>query len=482
MLSFSRKPYRVVETGLGTGACNARFQELRLVAYSAANFGKNLVFSGADLTFLFILTELLGLPASRAASLMLVALAGDLVFDLIAAKLVIAQRRRGRGYRWLLAAGAFPCGIAFALVYSLPSLHSLSIWLLALTLMVFRGAYAVIDVPHNALMAQVTLDSSARGRVSGYRRFFSTTASLCVAMILTPLVQAAARIHEFGALSAVGIGAGAAFVATMIGSALFSRTLVASPRLNSVQGDGVAVPLGDPLLIAMAAIGVLSGLAVPAFERMLLYLGTYVFEAPELVPELLFALSMGQFVGVFLWTGLTRWIGNPRLLALGHAMCAICLTMLYFSLGSSRAMMASVLLLGIGQTSVFMLPWGILADVVDMIEWRYGRRYEAGIFAFYLVVVKASGAACSALIGFALEWSGYAPQIAQNGTVKATMLGLGLGLPLTGALIAMAVSGRLRIDHAAHARVVAALGRRNRMAATPVPSAINPRVPSLSPN
>lgn len=459
-----------------------RFRELRFVAYSAANFGKNLVFSGADLTFLFILTELLGLPAGRAASLMLAALAGDLVFDLLAAKLVIALRQRGRGYRWLLATGALPCGIAFALVYSLPSLHMLGTWVLALTLMVFRGAYAVIDVPHNALMAQVTLDSSARGRVSGYRRFFSTAASLCVAMILTPLVQAAAHTHEFSALSATGICAGAAFVATMIGSALLSLPLTPSPQPHVVRGDGIAVPLGDPLLVAMAAIGVLSGFAVPAFERMLLYLGTYVFEAPAQVPRLLFALSVGQFAGVFLWTSLTRWIGNPRLLALGHAMCAICLAMLYFSLGSNWAMMICVLLLGIGQTSVFMLPWGILADVVDMIEWRHRRRYEAGIFAFYLVIVKASGAACSALAGFALEWSGYAPQVAQNDTTKAAMLGLGLGLPLTGSLIAIAIASRLRIDHATHARVISALGRRNGAARTLWPSAISPRVPSPSPD
>lgn len=464
----------------GSSAGHDRFRELRLVAYSAGNFGKNLVFSGADLTFLFILTELLGLSAGRAASLMLAALVGDLVFDLIAAKLVIALRQRSRGYRWLVAAGALPCGIAFALVYSVPSLGLLNPWVLALALMVFRGAYAVIDVPHNALMTQVARDSSSRGRVSGYRRFFSTTASLCVAMILTPLVQTAARTHAFGALSVAGIAAGAVFTATMIGCALLSRSGTQGAGTSAVRGDGIAVPVADPLLVAMATIGILTGLAVPAFERMLLYLGTYVFEAPEQVPALLSVLSAGQFAGVFLWTGMTRWIGSPRLLALGHAMCAACLVALYFSLGSNWAMMACALLLGVGQTSVYMLPWGILADVVDILEWRYGRRYEAGVFAFFLVVVKASGAAGSALIGFALDWSGYVPQIGQNTATKATMLCLGLGLPLIGGLVAIAVASRLRIDHRRHARVVAALGRRNGPRGTPVRLALSPPVPSRS--
>ena len=442
--------------------CNRWSGELRLLAYSAGNFGKNLVFSGADLTFLFILTDLLLLSAGKAGMLMLAALAGDLVFDLAAAKLVIAMHRRGRSYRWLLAVGAIPAGAAFALIYSLPWLGVLQIGILAMCLMIFRSAYAVIDVPHNALMAQVTLDSRSRGRVSGYRRFFSTAASLCLAMILTPMVQEAAQSRAFGPLSAMGIAAGAVFSAVMIGCALLSRPLrLGEADPDPAHRDGIGVPLTDPVLMAMALIGILTGFAVPAFERMLLYLGTYVFEMPERVPALLMALSAGQFAGVFLWTGLTRWIGSPRLLALGHAVCAASLLLLWAALGSVPAMLASVALLGAGQTCVFMLPWGILADAIDIIEWRHMRRFETGIFAFFLVIVKASGAASSAVIGLVLGGAGYIPQVTQNEGARAAILGLGLWLPLAGSLLAMLVVSRLRIDHRQHARVLAALGRRS---------------------
>ena len=47
-----------------------------MLAYSSGNFGKALLFSGADLTILFLLTDVLGLGATTAGLMMLVALCG----------------------------------------------------------------------------------------------------------------------------------------------------------------------------------------------------------------------------------------------------------------------------------------------------------------------------------------------------------------------------------------------------------------------
>ncbi|MFP5433800.1 MAG: MFS transporter, partial [Alphaproteobacteria bacterium] len=217
-------------------------REGRLLAYSSGNMGKALLFSGADLTILFLLTDLLGQSPTSAGSLMLVAVLGDLVFDLLAAKLVIRLRRTGRGYRWMVAAAAMPCGAAFALLYALPALGVRDLWIVAAGLLLFRGAYAVIDVPHNALMARVTSDSRSRGRVSGYRLFFSTISSLAIAIILAPMVQSAGRTGDFDRLAVAGVIACILFAATMILSALASNNGSTPPPDPAVEGDGIAIP------------------------------------------------------------------------------------------------------------------------------------------------------------------------------------------------------------------------------------------------
>lgn len=428
-----------------------------MIGYSSGNFGKALVFGGADLTILYLLTDVLGLSSARAAWMMLVAVLGDLVFDVFAAKLVLRCRVAGRGYRWTVAMAALPCGAAFALIYAMPALGVHRIGVLAGAILVFRSAYAVVDVPHNALMAQVSRDSRARGRVSGYRLFFSTASALVIAAVLTPMAQRAGRTHHFGALAVAGIAIGLAFALTMM---LCVATSGGRAAPGGLRGDSIRVPLRDPMVLGMAALALLTGFAMPCFGRMLIYLGSYVVARPGVVTLLLTAMTVGQFGGVLAWTALSHRFGKARLLGAGHAASALGLLLFGLCMPWSAGQVACAVLIGFGFASVFMLPWGLLADAVDVVEWRHGRRFETGLFAFYLVLVKASGAASTAMIGGVLNLLGYVPGVAQSETVRLGMVALGLGVPLVGAVLAMLLLRRFTLDHARHARLLHALTRR----------------------
>ena len=431
--------------------------ESRLIGYASGNFGKNLVFSGADITFLYLLTDLFGFSGTLSGMLMLVALAGDLVFDLLAAKLVILLRRSGRGYRWLIVAGSIPGGLAFALLFAMPLLGIERAWTLAAALLVFRGAYALIDVPHNALMTRISEDSRARGRVSGYRFFFSSASALTVASVLTPKVQSAVNAHDLEGLAVTGTIAGLLFALTMIACGLASDRRSSAPKSSVQDGDGVDIPLRNRLVLAMAAIGAITGFAMPAFERMLLYLGTYVLDHPALVATLLLAKTLGQFAGVAVWTPLASRFDKTRVLAIGHGTSLVGFALFALCLDRPTLLPACALVMGFGLSCVFMLPWGLLANAVDFVELRHGRRFETGLFAFYLVVVKASGAASSVVIGLALGGLGYVPDAVQSDWTKAGMIALGLGLPMGGSVAAVFLLSRMNLSHERHGRVLTAL-------------------------
>ena len=272
--------------------------EIRMIAYSSGNFGKALVFGGADLTILYLLTDVLGLSGAQAAGMLLFAALGDLVFDLLAARLVLRCRAAGRGYRWTIAMAALPCGAAFALIYAMPGLGVHRIWVVAGTILIFRSAYAVADVPHNALMTQVSRDSRARGRVSGYRLFFSTASALVIATVLTPMVQQAGRTRHFTALAGTGIAVGLAFALTMALCVWASGGRDGPTATKDLKGDGIRVPLRDSMVLGMAALALVTGFAMPCFGRMLIYVGSYVVARPGAVSLLLTAMTAGQFCGV----------------------------------------------------------------------------------------------------------------------------------------------------------------------------------------
>ena len=161
-------------------------REALLIAYSSGNFGKNIVWSGADLTLLFLLINLFDVPPGLAGTLLLLAMAADIVIDLAAGRLNAGARKLGIRYATLMLASAPVCAAAFALLYALPAIGEASLPAVVALLFLFRIGYGLVDVPHNAMLPGVTRGMPARSRVAGYRFFFSSLATLMVAMWVVP--------------------------------------------------------------------------------------------------------------------------------------------------------------------------------------------------------------------------------------------------------------------------------------------------------
>jgi GPH family glycoside/pentoside/hexuronide:cation symporter len=100
-----------------------------------------------------------------------------------------------------------------------------------------------------------------------------------------------------------------------------------------------------------------------------------------------------------------------------------------------------------------MLPWGILADIIDFSEFRHRERRETVSFAVMLVLLKGGGAAALATIGWTLGTLGYVPGAVQPHSVVLGMKALAFGVPAVGSGIAILVLRRLDIGHELHARV-----------------------------
>ncbi len=436
--------------------------QLPLVGYSVANFGKNLVLSTADITFFYVLTDMLGLSAHAAGSLMLLALIGDLILEIGIAGLVARVRRFGIGYRMLIMIGAPPCGVAFALLYALPWLGERRLWVLAATLITFRATYGLIDIPHNALMTEVAPDSRARVRTAGYRLLFSSFASLIISTRFTKSVLAAAADNRPISLAWIGVVSGLALVVTLIVAAAAARPARGS-AVDKMPAPSLALawlPRFDRMFCAILAISFVTGFALPMFGRMMLYLANYVYGRPELASDVLTVMAVAQVPATLLWMVLGRRLEKTTLLISGYLTAAAGMG-LFAACGAQPAMLLGcAALIGFGLSSAFMLPWALLADGVDFSEYRFGDRRETAMFAMVLVVIKSSAALSTGLAGWLLSMLGYSAGHEQASQVRAGIQALGIGLPLAGCLVASLVAARLPLTHRRHAAVVRQLAFR----------------------
>ena len=436
-------------------ACAAQLNDDRhVVGYASGNFGKAIFLGSIDVTLLFLLTDVIGMPAREVSLLLLVMFLGDLAFDIGAGILAAHADRRGIGYPRLIALCVLPCACAFGVLYALPLLQAKSFVLIATLLLLLRATYALIDVPHNSLLARVTTDSHARGRASGYRTLFSAAASIVVATVIAPSMNVAEGQATPVRMAWLGAGAGVLFCATLLMAAWSSRTAGASHGLVPRQAAACGwLPKPDRLFGAIAVVALVTGFAIPMFAKTLLYLCTYVLDDAGFAGRVLLVLALSGMAGATLWIALVRRHDKTTLLAMSHGVAAIGIV-LFACAGEQRALLlACAALAGIGLAGVAMLPWGILADIVDFSEFRYRERRETVAFAAILVLLKAGGAAALATIGWTLGQLGYVPGAVQTPAVVAGLKALAFGVPVLGSCIAILVLLRLDIGHATHARI-----------------------------
>jgi GPH family glycoside/pentoside/hexuronide:cation symporter len=434
----------------GTVVRNDRY----VIGYASGNFGKAILLGSVDVTLLFLLTDIIGIAPGRVSQLMVLVLVGDLVFDLVAGLIADKAERHGIGYSRLIAVFALPCALAFFAIYSLPFFRITELAVVAAHILFLRCAFAIIDVPHNSLLARVTSDSHTRGRASGYRTIFSSAASVSVACVITPLVHTAAGTAAPVRMAWLGAVGGLLFCAALLLAAWSSKPahFPAQPRPGPSSPPAL-FPAPDRLFAAMAAIALITGFATPMFTKTLLYLCTYVLKSPEFAGQVLLTLALSQMLGAVFWITLVRRRDKSTLLAMSHGVAAVGIILFAATGENQTALFACTVLIGIGFAGVFMLPWGILADIIDFSEFRHRERRETVSFAVMLVLLKGGGAAALATIGWTLGTLGYVPGAVQPHSVVLGMKALAFGVPAVGSGIAILVLRRLDIGHELHARV-----------------------------
>jgi GPH family glycoside/pentoside/hexuronide:cation symporter len=281
-----------------------------------------------------------------------------------------------------------------------------------------------------------------------------------IATVLVPFMDAAGQPATAGQLSLLGMAGGMVFCAVMLFAAWSAREEDALGERPQPSARIALLPKLDRLFGAIAVIALMTGFAIPVFGKMMLHIATYVLERPGLAGPILLTITIGQLAGAALWIFLVRTRDKTSLLALSHGV-AICGVLCFAMAGASPWLLtASALLMGVGFGGVFMLPWGILADITDFAEFRHGERRETATFAAVLVILKGGGAASMASVGWTLERLGYVPGVPQADSVIQGMKLLAYGIPILGSLVAILTLRQLAIGHQAHARVLRANRRR----------------------
>ena len=407
-----------------TEATVASVPRRRLLMFAFGDFAFNLYWQSVMLFLLFYYTEALELPMAVAATTYMVASIWDGIANFIAG--IYVDRRQDRlKFGTLLTVGSLPLALTFILAYlPPPNMGIAGVAMVFVGHLLFRTAYAAVNVPYLAMSARISPDGQDRAFVAGMRMLFGTAAWIAVAKFTVPVGN-----WLTGTMDPAQAYLGAAVLFAVIGSAIL--LLVGRAYRDAEQiGHRTPATLRDALvslarnkaftslMVAMMAMIV----AFTVINKSVLYYFKYLLNDPEAGQLALAQMGLVSGIAIPLWMLLGR-VAGLRALWLVSAGAAMAGLLLFAAIDVHEAGIMQLFLIGmqamiVGLNFVF---WAMLPNTIEYGERETGFHVEGTVFGLAALLQRIAIGIATAILGWSFVSAGFVANVEQSAETLAGM-------------------------------------------------------------
>lgn len=376
--------------------------------------------------YLFVFyTAIAGLPAWMAGLVLMIIKVWDGINDPFIGWLSDHTRSRwGPRIPWI-AVSAIPLGLGMAAVWWVPEGGLWQRFTIIVAIQVLaQGLYTCVNLPYSALAAELTASTPLRTRLNAARFTGSILAGLAGLVIGALLVQRGAGGYRLMGLLTGLIIAGTSLLCAW-GVAPFAKHCQRPTAHPEPVGDQLRRLSRNGLFLRVLGLYLLLWCGLQLMQPVsLIYLGV-VMRLPESWSTwILLPFQLSALAGLQIWSRVSyhrgrvfalRWGAGLWILACLIAMVLIPLDGALSPLGSIGnglkllALVVTILLLGVGAATAYLIPWSLLPDAIDADPDK-----PAGLYTAWMVVTQKLGIGLAVfLLGNVLSLSGYQARLAQ---------------------------------------------------------------------
>lgn len=395
----------------------------RLLLFAFGDFAFNLYWQSIMLFLLFYYTDAIGLPIAIAATTYMIASVWDGIANFTAGVL-IDRRRDGVRYGPLMVAGALPLGICFTLTYLPPAVRGR--WAIASILgahLLFRTAYAGVNVPYLAMSARISPDSGDRAFVAGMRMMFGTAAAVTVALCTVPagrwLTGSSAAQSYFGA--AVIFAIAGAVILIVVGLTYRDGTQPERPLPGSLKAALLSLAHNRGFVALNAAMMAMI-VAMTVLGKSVLYYFKYLLDDPAAGQLALASMGLVSGLAIPVWMVLGRFIGLRALWLLATTLGGVGL--IVFAVTDVRGVGAvQVFLIGmqVMAVGVYFVFWAMLPNTIEYGEQETGLHVEGTVFGVAALLQRVAIGIATAILGWSYWSAGYVANVRQSAATLDAM-------------------------------------------------------------
>ena len=396
----------------------------RLLLFAFGDLAFNLYWQSVMLFLLFYYTEAIEIPMALAATTYMVASVWDGIAN-FAAGLWVDRRQSTRGYGALLMVGSLPLALSFVLAYVPPPVEGW--WAVAAVFaghLLFRTAYAIVNVPYLAMSARISPDAGDRAFVAGMRMLFGTCAAVAVALGTVPLGEWLTGTRE-PANAYVGAAILFAAVGTLILLVVglgYREAAEAHARPAPTVGAALLSLARNRAFVTLNAAMIAMIIAITVLNKSVLYYFKYVVGDPGAGQLALASMGIVSAVAVPLWMLLGRVAGLRALWLIAAAGGMVGLTV-FAAVDVQRAGAMQLFLIAmqaaiVGLNFVF---WAMLPNTIEFGERATGVHVEGAVFGVAALLQRIAIGIATAILGWGFTSAGYVANVEQS---EATLAGM----------------------------------------------------------
>lgn len=396
-----------------------RLRPVQYLAYGAGDAANNLAFSMSSMFLLLYYTDVVGISAAAAGTLLLVVRVFDAFADLFAGRVVDTTSTRWGRFRPFLLFASLPLLVLAVAIFSVPDLGSGGELAYAyVTYALFGLAYSLVNIPYGSLATAMTQRPEERAKLSSSRIVGSNLTILMLAVIVSPQIAGSDDLQRSLTITTL--------VFLVVGLGLYLFTFLASEerverdqREVSMREAASTIRQNPPLvLLCLSGLVFLTGWY--SLQTVAIYYARDVLGNANLYIVMTVVQTAGVFAAAAIIPRLVATIGKKRAyLALGVVAIAGGIGVAVAPASVPAIPIALFAVLGVGLGGVNTLMFALAADTVEYGEWKTGFRIEGQIYAAFSFTRKVGQGVGAAVAAFVIGLGGY---VAQSSTQPSSAI------------------------------------------------------------
>ncbi len=389
-----------------------------VIGFGLGDVANNFAFAMGALFLLNYYTDVAGISAAAAGTMLAAVRIYDAVMDIVAGRVIDRTSTRWGRFRPFLLWGSLPLMLLSVAVFSVPAGWDATDKLIYayVTYALLGTAYSFVNIPYGSLATVMTQLPRERAMLGASRTIMAALTFSFLALVLGPVVRSVsgealqARLTQFTLILAA-IGLVLYFFCFRSTREIVQRD-VERPALKASVGTLLS---NRPLLILCCiALCVLIGYFSMSASAM--YFARYVLGDPKQFVSIIVITSLfGTLISAPLVPMMVGRIGKKTTFLFGLAMGAIGFLSLFFSpAGDKLLIFFSLFIAAVGVMIPMTVMWALEADTVEYGEWKTGIRIEGLTYSFFSFTRKCGQALGGSIPAFLLAASDYVPNAAQQ--------------------------------------------------------------------